>query len=166
MSKMKLAAACAALLLSGGVALAQTPAHTDGHGRMLERMCGDHGPRPDRAAMSDRLASKLALTDDQKAKFKDLEDARGKSRDDVRSAICNPKPDMSTFKGRLDLHQKFLEAQLAAVKAVRPKLDAFYDSLNDKQKAEFVEMRARWGHRRMERHWRHHHHHHHHHHDM
>jgi hypothetical protein len=126
-------------------------------------MCGDQGQKPQAGKMADRLAERLALSDAQKGLFKDLQDARQKARVDLRTSLCTPKPDFSTFAGHLNFHEKFLEGQLAAVKAVRPKLDAFYNSLDDKQKATFAEAREQWGHRRMESRWRRHHHHRHYH---
>ena len=65
--------------------------------------------------------------------------------------MCAPKPDLSTFAGRLDWRGKRLEAQLASFKAERPKLEAFYASLDEKQKAAWDEVRARSEERRANR---------------
>ncbi|MFO1117989.1 MAG: Spy/CpxP family protein refolding chaperone [Beijerinckiaceae bacterium] len=147
--------AVSALLAGTGLAFAQSaapapaaaPAATapapavQGRGaRMIDRMCSA-AARPASSRYADRLAERLTLNDQQKGLLKAWQDARQKSREDMRTALCSPKPDMSTFIGRLDWRGKRLEAQLAAWKAERPKLEAFYASLDDKQKAAWDDVR-------------------------
>ena len=47
------------------------------------------------------------------------------------------KPDMSTLPARMAFMQKRLQARLDGMKAVQPKLEAFYAALNAEQQAEF-----------------------------
>jgi hypothetical protein len=47
------------------------------------------------------------------------------------------KPDLSTTPGRMAFAEKMAEVKLAGLKAVEPKLQAFYDSLDEKQKKAF-----------------------------
>ena len=74
-------------------------------------------------ADADRLAERLTLTEAQKALLKGWQDVRQKAREDARTALCTPKPDLSTFAGRLDWRGKRLETQLATFKAERPKIE-------------------------------------------
>jgi hypothetical protein len=140
--------ALSGLLLSSGLAAAQTaapaaaPAPRGIGPRMVERMCG--APvKPPSGRYAERLAERLTLTDAQKATLKTWQDTRQKAREDARAVMCSPKPDLSTFAGRLDWRGKRLETQLATFKAERPKMEAFYASLDDKQKAAWDEVRSR-----------------------
>jgi hypothetical protein len=114
-------------------ALAQSPMWD---ARMLDRLCASEAPASDQRGM-DRLASRLKLTDAQKASLKELNDASVKSLSESRTAICADKPNLSTTPGRMAFAQKMLEVRLAGMKAAQPKLQAFYDGLDDKQKAAF-----------------------------
>ncbi len=108
----------------------------------FERICAPH---PDRAAHEAKFAQflteRLKLTDAQKAAFKDFQDARSKAVETATTRLCASKPDLSTFEGRLGLHQSFLEDRLEAVKSENPKLIAFYNSLDAGQKAKFDKFR-------------------------
>ena len=110
---------------------------------MAERMCA--APREMKDDFADRLATRLKLSDAQKAALKDLRDVHQKAGVDANTAACATKPDLSTFSGRLAFHEKVLEAHLATVKATRPKLDAFYNSLDDAQKKGFTKVGTRLG---------------------
>ena len=107
--------ACAAVMFSIGAAQAQ-PMETGEHaryaGRVIEHMCSDQAQKPQSGKRGDRLAERLALTDAQKGLFKDLQDARQKAREDMRTALCSPKPDFSTFAGHLNFHQNFWKRSL------------------------------------------------------
>ncbi len=103
---------------------------------MLERMCASDAPASDQRGM-DRLASRLKLTDAQKASLKELNDASMQALGNSRTALCADKPNLATTPGRMAFAQKMLEARLQSMKAAQPKLQAFYDSLDDKQKAAF-----------------------------
>ena len=97
------------------------------------------------------LAALAAVIVMSQALLKGWQDARQKAREEARAALCSPKPDLSTFMGRLDWRGKRLETQLATYKAERPKLEAFYASLDDRQKAAWDETRARAEERRASR---------------
>jgi len=86
---------------------------------------------------SDRLAKRLDLTDAQKAALKDFADASAASFTSTKSAVCDTKPDLATAPGRLAFNEKMMQAQLDGMKAIEPKLQAFYDALDDKQKKAF-----------------------------
>ena len=59
--------------------------------------------------------------------------------------LCQ-QPDLTSFEGRLAFSQAFVETRLAALKAENPKLIAFYNSLDAKQKEKFDRFRDRHGH--------------------
>ena len=101
-------------------------------GPMMDRLCGvDVAYRV--GQIGDRLAGRLNLTDAEKVTFKDLEDTVTKALTDAK-AMCAQKPDIATVTGRLDFAATSTEARLTAIKAIQPKLDAFYASLDDGQK--------------------------------
>jgi hypothetical protein len=143
--KLVAAAVFSALVGYSGFAAAQAaaPAPQSQRGaRMIERMCG--APvRNQSGKYAERLAERLTLTDAQKALLKNWQDARQKSREDSRTALCAPKPDFSTFAGRMNFREKRLETQLASFKATRPSMESFYNSLDDKQKASWDAARER-----------------------
>lgn len=115
-----------------------------GSGSEVERVCAPH---PDMAAhegkFAEMLAGRLHLNDAQKASFKEFQDARAKVVEAATARLCAKKPDVSTFEGRLNFHQAFLEDRLEAVKAENPKLIAFYNSLDADQKIKFDKIRDR-----------------------
>ena len=86
------------------------------------------------AANTDRLAKRLKLTDPQKAALKDLADASAYADASAQTSLCADKPDFSTTLGRMAFAEKMAEAKLAGLKAVEPKLQAFYDSLDAKRR--------------------------------
>jgi hypothetical protein len=86
------------------------------------------------AANTDRLASRLNLTDTQKAALKDASASADAS---AKKSLCADKPDLSTTPGRMAFAEKMAETRLAGLKSVEPKLRAFYDSLDAKQKKAF-----------------------------
>jgi Spy/CpxP family protein refolding chaperone len=161
----------APLLLALALGAAAPAAAAEGapgdHAGWFARLCAQGGDDSRRAEWAehrgDRLAEKLKLTDAQKAAFKDLTDTRAKLRADRKAALCANKPDLSTLENRLAFGQAQLEARLADMKAEAPKLLGFYNSLDDKQKASFDEMRAHWGHHGWSQGGHHHRHHRHHH---
>jgi hypothetical protein len=122
------------LVLLPGPAQARSNFMSDQH----ERYCSDQR----KPLNIDKVTKEMALTDVQKVAFKDYEDTRLKAEADMRATICASKPDFSTFRGRLEAQQLFLEAHLAALKSQIPKLITFYDSLDPKQKAMFDETRV------------------------
>jgi hypothetical protein len=86
---------------------------------------------------TDRLASRLNLTDPQKAALKDLTDASASADASAKKSLCADKPDFSTTPGRMAFAEKMAETRLARLKEVEPKLQAFYESLDAKQKKAF-----------------------------
>jgi len=120
-----------------GLALAPAPASAQNAwlaSKMIEGLCNGKAAPADNV---DRLAKRLNLSDAQKAALKDLEDASAASAAAARTALCDTKPDLSTSPGRLAFGEKMAQAQLDGMKAVGPKLEAFYDSLDAKQKHAF-----------------------------
>jgi DNA-binding MarR family transcriptional regulator len=97
-----------------------------------------------------RRQKRLKLTDSQKAAYKDLQDTRAKARADRIAAFCDSKPDLSSFEKRLAFRGGMLQRRLDMFKAVEPKLLAFDNSLDDKQKKQFVELRQNMMHQMME----------------
>ncbi|HEY7299335.1 MAG TPA: Spy/CpxP family protein refolding chaperone [Xanthobacteraceae bacterium] len=89
------------------------------------------------AVSTDRLAKRLRLTDAQKATLKDFIDASASADASTKKALCADKPDFSTAPGRMAFAEKTAETRVASLKAVEPKLQAFYDSLNARQKKAF-----------------------------
>jgi hypothetical protein len=89
------------------------------------------------AGSTDRLAKRLNLTDSQKAALKDLTDASASTAASAKTSLCADKPDLSTTPGRVAFAEKMAETRLASLKAIEPKLQAFYDGLDAKQKKAF-----------------------------
>ncbi len=134
------------LVLSAGAALADPkPAATtsaDQEKATIDKICTHTPTQADRDAQYVTIISKsLLLSDDQKKTLKDYQDTLAKSIAAARSQLCDNKPDLSSFEAGLAFREKMLEEQLATVKAVNPKLVAFYDGLNAEQKAKFDQMR-------------------------
>ena len=86
---------------------------------------------------TDRLAKRLNLTDPQKAALKDYNDASASAAATMKTSLCADKPDLSTSPGRLAFGEKLAESSLARLKAIEPKLQAFYDTLDADQKKAF-----------------------------
>jgi Spy/CpxP family protein refolding chaperone len=117
-----------------GLALAGTPANAQNAwlaSKMIEGMCGAKAAP---GGSVDRLAKRLNLTDAQTATLRDLKDAAAASAASTRTALCDVKPDLTTAPSRLAFSEKVTQAQLDGMKAIEPKLQAFYASLDDKQK--------------------------------
>ena len=91
----------------------------------------------------------LKPTDAQKAKLNDLKTASAKAAEIITKDCPTTPPSKPTE--RLALAEQRLEAMQQAIKTVRPAFQAFYDSLDDKQKT-MLEAAGprRWG----WRHWR------------
>jgi hypothetical protein len=112
-----------------------------------ERICADEkfaehlADRQRRRA--DQLAEQLNLTEAQKAAFKETQVARAKNATDARAVLCAAKQTEMSFDKRLEFRQARLQARLDAMKAENPKLLAFYNSLDEKQKGRFDEISRR-----------------------
>ena len=94
---------------------------------------------------TDRLAKRLKLTDPQKAALKDLNDASASAAATMKTSLCADKPDLSTSPGRVAFGEKLAESTLARLKAIEPKLQAFYDTLDANQKKTFDSGGGRFG---------------------
>jgi Spy/CpxP family protein refolding chaperone len=125
------------LIVLAVLAVATTPARAQStwlESKMIEQMCaGKMAPEDN----TDRLAKRLNLTDAQKSALKDLTEASSAGAASMKSALCGEKPDLSTAPSRLSFSEKMMEARLASLKAIEPKLQAFYDALDAKQKTAF-----------------------------
>lgn len=142
----------ACLLGAGAMAQNAQPASGGARGaRMVERLCGAMKPAQAWGRYAERLTDRLNLDQKQKGLLRAWQEARIKAREESRAAQCSPRPDLSTFKGRLDYRQKRLEARLASFKATRAPLEAFYAGLSDQQKASWDDYRDRRGDRRERR---------------
>lgn len=136
---LALVAAFAALAAAPGQAQA---AQGDHHSALFERLCSHQSDPSAHHKLGERLADHLNLNDAQKAAYNEFKEARLKSLEDSRAKLCAKEPDLSSFEERLVFTQSFLEARLEALKAENPKLIAFYNSLDDKQKKKFDKFRA------------------------
>jgi hypothetical protein len=142
-----LALYCGALSLSSAAIAA--PGGNE-RGGWIERICAKT-PDPARAERHlARLAERLHLTDAQKSLFKSYQDAGAAARKAWVDSICADKPDLHSLEGRLAFRQRVLENRLNGAKSSDPKLMAFYNALDNGQKALFDDMRRRW-----RRHWGH-----------
>ena len=127
----------AILIFLAMLAFATTPALAQGtwlERTMVRAICSSKATP---AADTDRLAKRLNLTDPQKVALKDLSDASASADASAKTSLCADEPDFSTTPGRMAFAEKMAETRLAGLKGVEPKLQAFYDSLDAKQKKAF-----------------------------
>jgi hypothetical protein len=127
----------AILIFLAILAFATTPARAQGtwlESRLIRAVCSSKETSP---ADTDRLAKRLNLTNPQKAALKDLAEASAAADTTAKTSLCADKPDLSTTPGRMAFAEKMAETKLAGLKAIEPKLQAFYDSLDEKQKKAF-----------------------------
>jgi LTXXQ motif family protein len=125
------------LIFLAVLAFATPPARAQGtwlETRMIREICSSKATP---AANTDRLTRRLNLTDPQKAALKDLTDASTSADAAAKASLCADKPDLATAPGRMAFAEKMAETRLAGLKTVEPKLQAFYDSLDAKQKKAF-----------------------------
>lgn len=136
--------ALAAFAATFPAALGQAQAaQGDHHSALFEHLCSRQSDPSPHHKLGERLADHLKLNDAQKAAYNEFKEARLKSLDDSKAKLCAKEPDLSSFEERLVFSQAFLEARLDALKAENPKLIAFYNSLDAKQKKKFDRFRAR-----------------------
>src|SRR3974377_1182656 len=127
----------AILIFVAILVFATTPARAQGtwlETRMINSI-GSSAATP--VANTDRLARRLDLTDPQKAALKDLTDGSASAATSAQKSLCADKPTLSTTPGRMAFAEKMADTRLAGLKAVEPKLQAFYDSLDANQKKAF-----------------------------
>jgi Spy/CpxP family protein refolding chaperone len=126
----------AILIFLASLAFATTPARAQSawlERDMVSAVCSrEAGP-----AAGERLASRLSLTDVQKSALKDMTDAFASANASAMKSLCTDKPDLSTTPGRMAFAEKKAEIRLAGLKAIEPKLQAFYDTLDARQKRAF-----------------------------
>ena len=126
----------AILIFLASLAFATTPARAQS--AWLERdMVSAVCSREAAPAAGERLASRLSLTDVQKSALKDMTDAFASANASAKKSLCTDKPDLSTTPGRMAFAEKKAEIRLAGLKAIEPKLQAFYDTLDARQKRAF-----------------------------
>jgi hypothetical protein len=127
----------AILILLAILVFAATPARAQGvwlGAKAIGAYCDSKSTPADN---TDRLAKRLKLTDPQKAALKDLNDASASAAASMKTSLCADKPDLSTAVGRVAFGEKMAESALARLKAIEPKLQAFYDTLDANQKKTF-----------------------------
>jgi Spy/CpxP family protein refolding chaperone len=126
----------ALLILLAGLTFATTPARAQSawlERDMVTAVCS----REATPAAGERLARRLNLTDVQKSALKDMTDAFASANASAKKSLCSDKPDLSTVPGRAAFAEKMAEIRLAGLKAIEPKLQAFYDTLDARQKRAF-----------------------------
>ena len=96
----------AILIFLSILAFATTPARAQGtwlETRMIKGICsGEATP----VANTDRLASRLKLTDPQKAALKALTDSSASAEASAKKSLCADKLDLSTTPGRMAFAEK------------------------------------------------------------
>jgi 2-oxo-4-hydroxy-4-carboxy--5-ureidoimidazoline (OHCU) decarboxylase len=102
-------------------------------GSMVSAFCS----REATPAAGERLARRLNLTDSQKPALREMTDAFPSADASAKKSLCADKPDLSTMLGRMAFAEKVAEIRLAGLKAIEPKLQAFYDALDARQKRAF-----------------------------
>jgi hypothetical protein len=146
---MRLLRISALALTCGAAAYALPPAAfagPDDHDpkSRLEHFCSDakFGEKltERQAKHADHLTERLKLTSAQKAAYKEVQDLRAKALTDGRTALCASKPGELSYEKRVEFRLARLQARLDAVKAETPKLLAFYNSLDERQKGQFEEI--------------------------
>jgi LTXXQ motif family protein len=126
----------AILIFLAGATFMATPARAQSTAleqSMVRAVCS----REATPAAGERLARRLNLTDPQKSALKDLTDAFASANASAKKSLCTDKPDLSTRPGRMAFAEKMAEIRLAGLKAIEPKLQAFYDTLDARQKRAF-----------------------------
>ena len=127
----------AILIFLAILTFATTPARAQGtwlERRMISGICSSEATP---VVSTDRLASRLNLTNPQKAALKDLADASASADASAKKSLCTDKPDLSTTPGRMAFAERMAEVRLAGLKAIEPKLEAFYNTLDARQKRAF-----------------------------
>ncbi|MCW2318591.1 hypothetical protein M2322_004160 [Rhodoblastus acidophilus] len=117
-------------------------------GGRIERFCDKVQDPARRELRLTRLAERLHLTDAQKELFKAAQGARAAAWNPAVEAICAGKTDVKSFEGKLAFRQRVLEARLNGMKASSDKLVAFYNALDNGQKAvfDYTRRRHQWHH--------------------
>lgn len=120
----------AILIFLAILAFATTPARAQGtwlETRMTRAICSSEAT----PVRTNRLARRLNLTDPQKSALKDLAEASASADASALKSLCADK------LGRMAFNERMAETRLASLRAVEPKLQAFYDGLDARQKKAF-----------------------------
>jgi len=126
----------AILICLASLAFATTPARAQSawlERDMVMAVCS----REATPAAGERLAGRLNLTDVQKSALRDMTDAFASANASAKKSLCTDKPDLSTTPGRMAFAERMAEVRLAGLKAIEPKLEAFYNTLDARQKRAF-----------------------------
>ena len=126
----------AILIFVASLAFATTPALAQSawlERDMVRAVCS----REAAPTAGERLAGRLNLTDVQKSALRDMTDAFASANTSAKKSLCTDKPDLSTTPGRMAFAERMAEIRLAGLKAIEPKLEAFYDTLDARQKRAF-----------------------------
>lgn len=110
-----------------------------GPGRMMGMVCRG-GSEEFVGRMIDRVERTIEPTAEQKPLVDAVRTAVGKASADMKTA-CDRPDTRPTPPERLAMAEKHLSVALAAIKEVRPSVDALYASLNDDQKQKLADMR-------------------------
>jgi len=124
------------LILLTGLIFAATPARAQSTAleeNLVRAICS----RQATPAAGERLARRLNLTDVQKSALREMNDAFASADASAKKSLCSDKPDLSTMPGRMAFAERMAEIRLAGLKAIEPKLQAFYDTLDARQKRAF-----------------------------
>lgn len=97
----------------------------------VQNQCGENAV----AWPADRIGQALRPNGEQRAKLDALDAAAAQAADTIKAACPNELP--ATPPDRLAAEGQRLQAILQAVQTIRPKLDEFYASLSNEQKARF-----------------------------
>jgi 2-oxo-4-hydroxy-4-carboxy--5-ureidoimidazoline (OHCU) decarboxylase len=126
----------AILIFLAGLSFAMTPACAQSawlERDMVKAVCS----REAAPAAGERLAGRLNLTDVQKSALRDMTDAFASANASAKKSLCTDKPDLYTTPGRMAFAERMAEVRVAGLKAVEPKLQTFYDTLDARQKRAF-----------------------------
>ena len=110
--------------------------HRAGQHFRIGLSCGD-GSRADR--MLERLEERIKPTGDQKATFEEYKVSAKTAAEKVKSGCPIEQP--RNMPEQFGMAEKRLEAELAAVRTLRPAAEKLYASLSDEQKADVNGMR-------------------------
>lgn len=107
---------------------------------MLARMCGDVRGGEVAGVPVEAVQATLALDDRQRAALDDLADAVLESSQKIAAACPETLP--LGAQQRVAAMRQRIETMMVATDMVAPRLSAFFDTLNDTQKAQFVALGA------------------------
>ena len=107
---------------------------------MLARMCGEVKSGDIAGVPVESIKASLSLDDGQRTALDDLTDAVVEATQQIAAACPETLP--LTAQQRVTAMELRLDAMIAATDMIAPWLSAFFDRLNDTQKAQFVALGA------------------------